>query len=662
MAQLVHRSMRSCRALVTAAVVVLVIGVALNENSSRTALAWSFGTSPTKAFATDGFAGVSGDGSGESHVLEDASGNIFRVGSTAGTFDVDPGTGTTLVGNGVADPVHYVAKYSSSGDLMWAHDWKPVGSSELYITTASVGPGGYIVLGGYVAATAGMDIDPTGGVDSVTTATFDPLIMRLNADGTYGWGTSFPVTGGGGGDVNSLSVSATGVITAAIRFENTLSLFGTPIVSAGGNDAAIVRFDSSLSSMTWNTTIKGSTNEFVASLDVSLDGKVFVSGGFASASITVTGSDAAGTTVTRSGSASVNSYVTSISNTGVVQYAVPHSIGATDNYPRSAVLSSAGVLLLQLDAGELVEVSTTGVITSRGTITANIMDMTYLSTGEIVAVGIFSSTADFDPSSGVQTRTSAGSNDGFVLRLTSALAFTAVQVFATITLDELRTVVPSVSGGYLVSGRSFHTSLNLSNTEYPGTYTRSASADSFSFVIFYDAASTSGVPTTTTVPAVTAPTRVSYTTGNKKVTLTWSAVSGAASYTVFSASGTTLCSVSSTSCVVSSLKNGKIYTFTVKSVNSASAVSTNSTAVRLIPGFTLKGTTFTVKKTPLLTSIVTTPSKGARRWAVTSGKCVLRSGRLVAPKTAGSCRLKLTVSKWSRYPAMTTTVSVSVTR
>jgi hypothetical protein len=82
----------------------------------------------------------------------------------------------------------------------------------------------------------------------------------------------------------------------------------------------------------------------------------------------------------------------------------------------------------------------------------------------------------------------------------------------------------------------------------------------------------------------------------------------------------------------------------------------------VIPGFTLRTTTYKVKKSPLLTSIVTTPSKGLRRWQKVSGSCVIRSGRLVLPRTTGTCRVKLSVTKSGSYPAMSTTVTVTITK
>jgi hypothetical protein len=231
MPNFVHLRRQALKLLAPVAVV-LTSGVVMNQVATRTAEAWSFGASPTEAFAIDGFAGTGGEGPGGSRVLEDASGNIFVVGLTAGTIDVDPGSGTTLVGDGATDAVSYVAKYSPTGTFLWTHDWKPSGSNELWVYSADVGPSGSIILGGDVRGTTGMDLDPTSGSDLVTSVSSVPFLLRLNADGTYGWGSSFPVTSGGTGSIPVLDVTSTGAIIAGINFENTLTLPGQPGISS----------------------------------------------------------------------------------------------------------------------------------------------------------------------------------------------------------------------------------------------------------------------------------------------------------------------------------------------------------------------------------------------------------------------------------------------
>jgi hypothetical protein len=136
---------------------------------------------------------------------------------------------------------------------------------------------------------------------------------------------------------------------------------------------------------------------------------------------------------------------------------------------------------------------------------------------------------------------------------------------------------------------------------------------------------------------VTAPFSVSYRTGNKRVTLRWSAVPGAASYAVTQANGSQVCATTTTSCVVNRLRNGRAYNYNVFAVHANGARSITSIAVLARPGFQVRSTTVNARRTVSLSSIVTTPSKGRKTWTVTSGGCRINGARLVAPARASSC-------------------------
>jgi hypothetical protein len=167
-------------------------------------------------------------------------------------------------------------------------------------------------------------------------------------------------------------------------------------------------------------------------------------------------------------------------------------------------------------------------------------------------------------------------------------------------------------------------------------------------------------PTTVGAAVVSAPASVSYRTGNKRVTLRWRAVSGAASYVVTTTRGTQRCETTATSCVISRLRNGKAYTYRVYSVNADGVRSTTSTRVSARPGFQVKRTTVKTKRSVSLSSIVTTPSKGRKTWTVTSGACRINGARLVTPTKKGSCKLRLSTARSGSYAAMSTTITVTV--
>jgi hypothetical protein len=291
----------------------------------------------------------------------------------------------------------------------------------------------------------------------------------------------------------------------------------------------------------------------------------------------------------------------------------------------------------------------------------------------VVVVGEFANTIDMDPSSGVASYTSAtaGEKDVFVTVLSSALDYESTVVIPASGNQSADKIFASVDGGWHISGRSTPVTLNLSNTADAATFSPAAGADSMLFIVGYNASGTTATTTTTSTTSTTttvapalvmAPTRASYVTGNKKMTLRWTAVPGAASYVVTTSSGAIACTSTTTSCVLSGRRNGKMYTYSVRAVNIAAIPSIDARQVKAIPGFKLRTTSYKIKKTPLLTSIVTTSSKGIKTWTVVSGKCRKIGSRLLMPTKKGSCRLRLRVTKSRSYPAMVTTVAITVTK
>lgn len=156
-----------------------------------------------------------------------------------------------------------------------------------------------------------------------------------------------------------------------------------------------------------------------------------------------------------------------------------------------------------------------------------------------------------------------------------------------------------------------------------------------------------------------APLNVLPTVKSKAVVLRWDAVGENITYVVTEATTGKTCITTETTCTISGLANGTEYSFSVVSKNSTGAVSAAPTVLVARPGFVVKKTAVAKKSKTLLTSIVTTPSRGVKKWSE-SGKCSIVKGRLVAPKTATTCSVVLRVAKKGAYPAMKTTVKVKV--
>lgn len=168
--------------------------------------------------------------------------------------------------------------------------------------------------------------------------------------------------------------------------------------------------------------------------------------------------------------------------------------------------------------------------------------------------------------------------------------------------------------------------------------------------------------TTSVIPAVpqTVPSAAVASSLNAAVTLSWGAVTASnATYVVTSNPPSAGCATTATSCLISGLKNGVNYTFSISTTFGFGIQSVTPKVVTARPGFVVKKSIVKKGSRTLFSSIMTTPSKGKKTWTE-SGPCSISSGRLVAPKRKTTCLLKLTVAKYRSYPKMSTTLKVTV--
>lgn len=78
--------------------------------------------------------------------------------------------------------------------------------------------------------------------------------------------------------------------------------------------------------------------------------------------------------------------------------------------------------------------------------------------------------------------------------------------------------------------------------------------------------------------SIATPTAPTVSAGDREVTITWTAVANASSYTVTSTPGGLTCTSTGTSCTISNLVNGVAYTFTVTATNPLNVTSSASSA------------------------------------------------------------------------------------
>ncbi len=638
---------------------VLTLATTALVMSTQSVSAWP--SSNTRALVFSGFLG------GDQGVMAatpndfatriDADDNTIVVGRTGGTVQVDPSNTATKAGND-SDWVHYVAKYSPTGTLVWMRQWSVVNSA-MNILSMELTSTGEIVVGGYIDEAIDLDPTVTGTVNIDRPADDSAFVLKLNANGEYVWHRLFSASFGGG--INDIDVSPSGNIIASGTFTGTIDFNGPggpsslSLTSSGFNDGFILSL-SSAGIEQWVAHMSGPSEEQFASVDVDAAGNIFGVSQTKGATSLVPGDGGVATSI-NNGNPNYGVALWSLTATGAHRWSVIVADGSSDNELPLLLLARGNGQTLVNTQQLPTNARKTFVVNSSGSVSSVLEFETFhsvmaeLPNKKIVLGGVLVGTQDADPTSGTDTKTSTGSRGAIVTYLSESLAYEKSDVFNFAGNQGIASLATDADNGLTISGYSSDpTTLTFGSA----TFEPAAGADSMLFIVRYDANGSLAVPLTT------APTSASYTPGNKKATLQWTAMRHATRYVVKSAAGTTVCDTTSTSCDVTGLRNGRFSTFTITSYNSAGVASATATSIKVMGGFLVKTTSWKVRSKPKLSDIVTTPSKGAKTWRVMAGTCRVSGKKIVMPSKKGRCTLTLSVAKKSPYPKMSTTIRITL--
>lgn len=415
-------------------------------------------------------------------LASDAQGNAYLAGNFIGTVDFDPGTGvTTLSSLGGSDG--FVAKYSSTGSLVWV---SRIGGTGAQTVTSMVVDrfDNVIVGGGYEGA---VDLDPgPGNYYLASSGGEDGFVVKLASDGAFIWGRRL---GGGQGDrVEGVAADALGNIYAAgfvTGSANMLPDFGPVVVSTGDSDGFLASWDAT-GSVRWATAMGGNGPDQALAVGLTGTGLVAVSGNFTGTADFAPGT--AITTLTSIGGTEV--FVAGYAPDGGLAWA--RAISGTGEQVTGrggmAVDPAAGIVVtgsfegtVDLDPGAGTAAKTS--IGSNDWFIARLDPSgNYLSSfslggpgtdpaaprpafddaHNLLLVGSFTGTADFDPETGTRYLTSfatAGS-DAFVgsYTVTGSLLWVSRYGEATGVSGRNTAGVAAVqggTGGYLTAGRFY---------------------------------------------------------------------------------------------------------------------------------------------------------------------------------------------------------------
>ena len=203
-------------------------------------------------------------------VAVDKDGNTIVVGRFVGAVNF---MGTNLTATSATVPSGFVAKFNSSGAVLWVIK---LGSSNwTELTAVAVDPAGNIYVGG--TASGAFSI----GSFSLTVPSGngqDAVVIKLDPNGNVVWGQNFGAAGTEG--VFSMQYSKNGTIVFGGNFLTSITLGSNTFVTAGSNDIYIGQLVASSGAVIQSWHIGGAFSDSLSSVSVDNDGNVYVAGTF----------------------------------------------------------------------------------------------------------------------------------------------------------------------------------------------------------------------------------------------------------------------------------------------------------------------------------------------------------------------------------------------
>jgi len=352
-------------------------------------------------------AGGSGDDAAHA-VAVDQTGNIYVTGPFLGRVNFDPDGSDEHESHGGTDV--FVTKLGPDGSYGWTRTFG--GAADDFSDGLAVDNLSNVYVAGIFRGT-GVDFDPTAGVDLRSShGDTDAFLVRLNADGSYGWAAT---VGGPEADyARAVAVHPDSFLVVVGYFRGSNvdldPTAGSDLrSSAGAFDVFITRLALN-GQYGWSRTVGGEDTDTAFGVAVDAWQRIAVAGWFASTSL------------------DLDPTLTEDWHT---------CVGETDAY----------VLKLEPD-GSYVWGRTFG-----GSQFDHVYVVASDHLGDIYLGGTFQGQdVDFDPGLGQDLHSSVGWYDGFVSKLTSDGEFGFCMTFGGTSYDVVRALAFDSCGGLLVTG------------------------------------------------------------------------------------------------------------------------------------------------------------------------------------------------------------------
>ncbi|MCH8331152.1 MAG: SBBP repeat-containing protein, partial [Bacteroidetes bacterium] len=339
-------------------------------------------------------------------IITDALGNVYIVGHYKGTADFDPGLATfNMTSNGGYDV--FVQKLDSAGNFVWARSIGGANDEQSWSISADIL--GNVYITGWFRGT--VDFNPSPDTFNLTSVgNEDGFIQKLNTSGNFVWARSL-----GGTDrdhsvfiTNDLvgNLYVTGYYSDTVDFNPGADTFN--LSSNGQADVFIQKLDTG-GNFVWARSMGGAFYDEGVSITFDALGYLYVTGSYRDTADFDPGSD----TFNLISNGLYDCFIQKLDTSGIFIWARSMG-GPSEDFGRS--------------------------------ITTDMY-------GNVYTTGVYSDTADFDPSTAIFNLISNGQYDCFIQKLDAAGNFLWARSVGATSWDAGHSVTTDTSGNVYVTGR-----------------------------------------------------------------------------------------------------------------------------------------------------------------------------------------------------------------
>lgn len=349
---------------------------------------------------------LEGTGGSSGYTVQvDDSANVYVAGYFANTVDFDPGPGVyNLTGNGGSDI--FVLKLDSNGDFVWAIG---IGGTDSDQANKLCLDGNNIYVTGSFRNTA--DFNPGPGVANLTAAgTLDVFVLKLDIAGNYVWAQRIGGTQGETG--YSIQTDGLGNVYTVGQFSGTCDFDPSgsgsyTMVAIGSTDGFITKLDAS-GNFVWVVRIGNTGSETCHGIAFDGPGIFYVTGSF-TATTDFNPDNLVTAYLTPSGPG--DSYICKLDSSGSYIWATQQGFANMDAGNEIALDAGGNIYVTGIfqvgntfndiflrKSDSTGTVLWTGYTSGTGSVPVGMSNAMSVDTwGNIVLVGYFNDTIDFDP-------------------------------------------------------------------------------------------------------------------------------------------------------------------------------------------------------------------------------------------------------------------------